>query len=152
MVPYLDDLLGKWTDGKNRTTPTTPTTLPPTKPYDGLTSTIFVRFWWNLVWKSLLEGYAWNEPMVGLGQFSDHLNHPINLLKNHPDSKLRQFWSNFDSLCQHVNIGITSRRDPLNNEITPCRDITSRRDPLILRITLLSGSRRDVISHPDVIH
>ena len=49
------------------------------------------------------------------------------------------------SLCQHVNIGITSRRDPLNNEITPCRDITSRRDPLILRITLLSGSRRDVI-------
>ena len=31
MVPYLDDLLGKWIDGKNWITPTTPTTLPPTK-------------------------------------------------------------------------------------------------------------------------
>jgi len=29
MVPYLDDLLGKWADRENRTTPST---LPPTKP------------------------------------------------------------------------------------------------------------------------
>ena len=33
MVPYLDDLLGKWADRKNRTTPTTPTTLPPYQPH-----------------------------------------------------------------------------------------------------------------------
>ena len=30
MVAYLDDLLLKWADRKNQTTPTTPTTLPHT--------------------------------------------------------------------------------------------------------------------------
>ena len=34
--------------------------------------------------------------MVGLGQFSDHPNYPTNLPKNHPDSKLCQFWSDLD--------------------------------------------------------
>ena len=49
---YLDDLLGKWADRKNWTIPTTPTPLPTT--CNWLTSTIFIRFWWNLVWKFLL--------------------------------------------------------------------------------------------------
>ncbi len=44
-----------------------------------------------------------------------------------------------NSLRRNVNIGITSRRDPLNNEITNCRDTRYyvRRK--------ISGLRRDVI-------
>ena len=82
MVSYLDGLLGKWADRKNQTTPTTlppyhPTPLPNT--CNWLSSTIFIQFSWNLVWKSILEGYTQNDLMVWLGPFSDHSNHPTNL-------------------------------------------------------------------------